>query len=191
MKFTKMHGIGNDYVYMDCTREVLENPEELARLVSDRHKGIGADGLILIKPSELADFEMVGVRMVDDGQDLAGHDVFDLRAEVVDLLDLGAGHGKPCVILLGRDAGNIGIIRKPGKRQFHNGLALLYFKVRIPRTAARPRPLARIFMETAVRSTKNREHVSRFLCKPLSSAPKGARRSAEYSIETVVSIEEY
>lgn len=58
MKFTKMHGIGNDYVYMDCTREVLENPEELARLVSDRHKGIGADGLILIKPSELADFEM-------------------------------------------------------------------------------------------------------------------------------------
>ena len=58
MKFTKMHGIGNDYVYMDCTKEVLENPEELARLVSDRHKGIGADGLILIKPSELADFEM-------------------------------------------------------------------------------------------------------------------------------------
>ena len=43
---------------MDCTKEVLENPEELARLVSDRHKGIGADGLILIKPSELADFEM-------------------------------------------------------------------------------------------------------------------------------------
>lgn len=58
MKFTKMHGIGNDYVYMDCTKEVLENPEELARLVSDRHKGIGADGLILIKSSEQADFEM-------------------------------------------------------------------------------------------------------------------------------------
>ena len=58
MKFTKMHGIGNDYVYMDCTKEKLENPEELARLVSDRHKGIGADGLILIQSSEEADFEM-------------------------------------------------------------------------------------------------------------------------------------
>jgi diaminopimelate epimerase len=58
MKFTKMHGIGNDYVYVDCTKEPLENPEEVARLVSDRHKGIGSDGLILIKPSDEADFEM-------------------------------------------------------------------------------------------------------------------------------------
>ena len=48
MKFTKMHGIGNDYVYMDCTKEAPENPEELARLVSDRHKGIGADGLMTL-----------------------------------------------------------------------------------------------------------------------------------------------
>lgn len=58
MKFTKMHGIGNDYVYVDCTREPLRNPEETARLVSDRHKGIGGDGLILIQPSREADFEM-------------------------------------------------------------------------------------------------------------------------------------
>ena len=58
LKFTKMHGIGNDYVYVDCTREELENPEEAARLVSDRHKGIGSDGLILIKSSSVADFEM-------------------------------------------------------------------------------------------------------------------------------------
>ncbi len=58
MKFTKMHGIGNDYVYVDCTKEVLENPEETARLISDRHKGIGSDGLILIKASNEADFEM-------------------------------------------------------------------------------------------------------------------------------------
>lgn len=58
MKFTKMHGIGNDYVYMDCTKERLENPGEIARLVSDRHKGIGSDGLILIQSSEEADFEM-------------------------------------------------------------------------------------------------------------------------------------
>ena len=58
MKFTKMHGIGNDYVYMDCTKEDIPNPGELAVLVSDRHKGIGSDGLILIKASKEADFEM-------------------------------------------------------------------------------------------------------------------------------------
>lgn len=58
MKFTKMHGIGNDYVYVNCLSEELENPEKVARFVSDRHFGIGSDGLILIKPSEIADFEM-------------------------------------------------------------------------------------------------------------------------------------
>jgi diaminopimelate epimerase len=58
MKFTKMHGIGNDYVYIDCFREKIENPQELAIKVSDRHKGIGSDGLILIMPSDIADFRM-------------------------------------------------------------------------------------------------------------------------------------
>jgi diaminopimelate epimerase len=59
MKFTKMHGAGNDYVYVDCFAETI--PRDLARLavaVSDRHKGIGADGLILICPSEVADARM-------------------------------------------------------------------------------------------------------------------------------------
>lgn len=58
MRFTKMHGIGNDYVYVDCTRNNLKNPAEIARLVSDRHFGIGSDGLILIKSSKQADFRM-------------------------------------------------------------------------------------------------------------------------------------
>ena len=58
MRFTKMQGIGNDYVYVDCTRQDLKNPSEVSRLVSDRHFGIGADGLILIRPSEQADFCM-------------------------------------------------------------------------------------------------------------------------------------
>ena len=44
MHFTKMHGAGNDYVYVDCTKETVENPSEVAKLVSDRHFGIGADG---------------------------------------------------------------------------------------------------------------------------------------------------
>lgn len=58
MKFTKMHGIGNDYVYVNCLTERVPNPEAVARYVSDRHFGIGSDGLILIKPSKNADFEM-------------------------------------------------------------------------------------------------------------------------------------
>ena len=58
MKFTKMQGIGNDYVYVNCFEETVENPSEMAKKVSDRHFGIGSDGLILIKPSDVADFEM-------------------------------------------------------------------------------------------------------------------------------------
>lgn len=58
MKFTKMQGLGNDYVYVNCFQETVENPEEAAKKVSDRHFGIGSDGLILIKPSDVADFEM-------------------------------------------------------------------------------------------------------------------------------------
>ena len=58
MKFTKMHGCGNDYVYVNCFEETVENPSEVARFVSDRHFGIGSDGMILICPSEIADFRM-------------------------------------------------------------------------------------------------------------------------------------
>lgn len=58
MKFTKMHGLGNDYVYVNCFEEKVTEPEKVSRFVSDRHFGIGADGLILIQPSDKADFEM-------------------------------------------------------------------------------------------------------------------------------------
>lgn len=58
MKFTKMHGCGNDYVYVNCFKEKVENPGEVSIKVSDRHFGIGSDGLILICPSEIADFRM-------------------------------------------------------------------------------------------------------------------------------------
>lgn len=58
MKFTKMHGIGNDYVYVNCFQETVENPPATAKFVSDRHFGIGSDGLILIKPSKVADCYM-------------------------------------------------------------------------------------------------------------------------------------
>lgn len=58
MKFTKMHGCGNDYIYVNCMEEMIQNPEKVSIYVSDRHFGIGSDGLILICPSKVADFRM-------------------------------------------------------------------------------------------------------------------------------------
>lgn len=58
MRFTKMQGLGNDYVYVNCFRETVTEPEKLAKKLSDRHFGVGGDGLILILPSHCADFRM-------------------------------------------------------------------------------------------------------------------------------------
>lgn len=58
MKFTKMHGCGNDYVYVNLFEEKIENPSQLAIEISERHFGIGSDGLVTIGPSEVADFRM-------------------------------------------------------------------------------------------------------------------------------------
>ena len=58
IKFTKMHGLGNDYVYMDAINQHIENESSLAKFVSNRHFGIGSDGLILICKSDVADFKM-------------------------------------------------------------------------------------------------------------------------------------
>ena len=58
LKFTKMQGLGNDYVYMDAINQQIDNASELAKRVSDRHFGIGSDGLILICESKIADFKM-------------------------------------------------------------------------------------------------------------------------------------
>ncbi|NOR85879.1 diaminopimelate epimerase [archaeon] len=58
MKFTKMHGLGNDYIYVNCFKEKIENPNELSIKISDRHFGVGSDGLVLIEPSKTHDFKM-------------------------------------------------------------------------------------------------------------------------------------
>lgn len=58
LKFTKMEGLGNDYVYVDAINQTIENPSELSKKFSDRHFGIGSDGLILISKSDIADFKM-------------------------------------------------------------------------------------------------------------------------------------
>lgn len=58
MRFTKMQGIGNDYIYVNCFEETVHDPERLAQRMSRRHFGVGADGLVLIEPSDVADFGM-------------------------------------------------------------------------------------------------------------------------------------
>jgi diaminopimelate epimerase len=58
MNFTKMHGLGNDYVYVNCFEEQIDDPVALAQVISDRHTGVGSDGLILILPSDRADARM-------------------------------------------------------------------------------------------------------------------------------------
>ena len=58
LSFAKMHGIGNDYIYVNCMDQEIDQPERVAKIVSDRHFGIGSDGLVLILPSERADFRM-------------------------------------------------------------------------------------------------------------------------------------
>lgn len=58
MEFTKMHGIGNDYIYFNCMEKEIENPEELSKKLSDRHFGVGGDGIVMILPSKVADFRM-------------------------------------------------------------------------------------------------------------------------------------
>ena len=58
LTFTKMHGCGNDYIYFNCFEDPVEAPEQLAVRLSDRHKGVGGDGVILICPSKIADAKM-------------------------------------------------------------------------------------------------------------------------------------
>ena len=74
MKFTKMHGCGNDYVYVNCFEETVKNPEEAAKIVSDRHYGIGSDGLILICPSDKADFRMAMYNLDGSEGKMCGRD---------------------------------------------------------------------------------------------------------------------
>jgi len=64
MRFTKMHGIGNDYVYVDAFSQTVANPEKLAPIIADRHTGVGADGLILVAPpTDAAQKQGATVRM--------------------------------------------------------------------------------------------------------------------------------
>ena len=77
MKFTKMHGCGNDYIYIDGTKEQIpqEKKSEVVRFLSDRHFGIGGDGVIFINPSDVADFEMEMYNMDGSRSEMCGNGI--------------------------------------------------------------------------------------------------------------------
>ena len=100
MRFTKMHGLGNDYIYVNCFEETVEKPVEAAKRLSDRRFGIGSDGLILICPSEVADFRMVmynadgsQAQMCGNGIRCVGKYVYDrgLTSKTRVTVETGAG----------------------------------------------------------------------------------------------------
>jgi len=100
MRFTKMHGIGNDYVYVNCFEEQIDNPEHLARLVSDRHFGVGSDGLILICPCDNADIRMRMFNADGSEAEMCGNGIRCLAKYTVDHgisaskpLDVETGNG--------------------------------------------------------------------------------------------------
>lgn len=84
MKFTKMHGIGNDYVYVNCFEEEVKDPEAVSKYVSDRHFGIGSDGLILIRPSKVADFEMAMYNADGSRGEMCGNGIRSVAKYVYD-----------------------------------------------------------------------------------------------------------
>ena len=95
LKFTKMHGLGNDYVYMDAINQKIENRPELAKMVSDRHFGIGSDGLILICESKVADFRMqmfnsdgTEAEMCGNGIRCVGKFVYDKKMTNKDIITI-------------------------------------------------------------------------------------------------------
>jgi diaminopimelate epimerase len=99
MKFTKMHGIGNDYVYVDCFNERVDDPASISRAISDRHKGIGSDGLILIEPSKVADVRMRMFNADGSESEMCGNGV---RCVAKYAFDHGLSKSNPIKIETGR-----------------------------------------------------------------------------------------
>src|SRR5437762_12000690 len=99
MRFTKMHGIGNDYVYVDGFQEKVADPPDVARKVSDRHFGIGADGLILILPSDKADVRMRMFNADGSEAEMCGNGV---RCVAKYAFDHGLSRANPMTVETGR-----------------------------------------------------------------------------------------
>jgi diaminopimelate epimerase len=131
MKFTKMHGAGNDYVYVDAFKEKVADPSAVSIAISDRHTGIGSDGLILIAPSKKADFRMImfnadgsegsmcgnGIRCI--GKYVYDHGLTKKKAITVETksgtvsLDLHAKNGKVDLVTVDMGAA------RPVPKEFH------------------------------------------------------------------------
>jgi diaminopimelate epimerase len=113
MKFTKMHGLGNDYVYVDCINQSPpRNAAELSRAVSDRHFGIGSDGLILIAPSERADVRMRMFNADGSESEMCGNGV---RCVAKYAYDHGLTRNNPLTVETGRGVLTLHLEVKAGK----------------------------------------------------------------------------
>ena len=115
MRFAKMQGTGNDYIYVNCLEEVVNEPDILARRLSDRHFGVGADGLVLIRPSGRADFAMEiynadGSRgeMCGNGIRCLGKYVYDRGLTDKRELDIQTGSGTRHLRLFPREGDGAG-----------------------------------------------------------------------------------
>lgn len=75
LRFTKMQGCGNDYIYINCMEEIVKDPEKLAITMSERHFGVGADGLVLIHPSAIGDFRMQMFNLDGSESEMCGNAV--------------------------------------------------------------------------------------------------------------------
>jgi diaminopimelate epimerase len=113
MRFTKMHGIGNDYIYLDCVRNPLpSNPPALARVISDRHFGVGSDGLILICGSEKADARMRMFNADGSESEMCGN---GLRCVAKYIYDHGIAQKPRLKIETGRGVLSVDLELKNGK----------------------------------------------------------------------------
>ena len=113
MKFTKMHGAGNDYIYVDCFEQPIQaDPASLARTMSDRHFGVGADGLILICPAEGADAEMRMFNADGSYAEMCGNGI---RCVAKYVHDYGLASGDTLSIMTAGKRYDLQLILKAGK----------------------------------------------------------------------------
>src|SRR4051812_4210460 len=112
MKFTKMHGIGNDYIYVNGFAERVAEPVAVARKVSDRHTGIGGDGLILIMPSERADVRMRMFNADGSESEMCGNGV---RCVAKYAYDHGLTKNNPMTVETGRGVLSLALKTIDGK----------------------------------------------------------------------------
>jgi diaminopimelate epimerase len=112
MKFTKMHGIGNDYVYVNGFEQRVNDPAEVARKISNRHYGIGADGLILILPSDKADVRMRMFNADGSEAEMCGNGV---RCVAKYAFDHGLSRSNPMRVETGRGVLSLELQQRDGR----------------------------------------------------------------------------